>query len=77
MKVKENIILYDDGRVALEIFIDDVKKFSVCDDEPEDSNLSRSFNDCYNVTNLMQLAYLAGKNGEDFVLTTEEIEKNS
>lgn len=77
MEIKENIITYDDGRIALEIFIDDVKKFSVCDDEPEDGNLSRSFSDCYKITELLEAAFSAGQCGEAFDLTTEEIEKYS
>ncbi len=76
MIVKEKIIYLDDCRVALKIFIDDVNKFSVLDDETEDSNLSRSFNDCYKITKLMKMAYDAGKNGEEIIFITEETENS-
>lgn len=53
-------------RDYLEVFIDGKLVFKVQDDEPEDSNLSRSFSDCYSVPKLLEMAYKAGKNGEDF-----------
>lgn len=48
--------------------------FSVMDDEPEDSNLSRSFNDCFDVINLMSLAYQAGKSGERWAFQTVDLD---
>lgn len=63
-----------DFRQELIIEIDGEKVFNVLDDEPEDSNLSRSFSDCWNIESLMKKAYLAGKNGEEFI--TEDIEIN-
>ena len=56
-----------DYRNKLTITADEVKVFDVEDDEPEDSNLSRAFSDCYNVVSLMKQAYEAGKNGEEFI----------
>ena len=41
---------------------------SFLDGEPEDSNLSRDFNDVYNIENLMLLAYEAGKAGEELTV---------
>ncbi len=70
MEVKENIITYEDG-TKLEIFIDDIKKFSVNDRYRPDNTLSDSFNNCYKITKLMKMAYEAGKNGEEFSLTCE------
>lgn len=55
-----------DYRDEIVIFINDKRVFRVRDDEPEDSNLGRSFSDCYNIVDLMHQAYLAGKNGEEF-----------
>lgn len=63
-----------DYRDAVEIKIDGRRVFSVRDDEPEDSNLSRSFSDVYKIGDLLQMAYNAGKNGEDFELINEESE---
>ena len=54
-----------DYRDFVEIKVDGVRKFHVQDDEPEDSNLSRSFGDCYSIGQLMQMAYDAGKRGEE------------
>ena len=44
------------------------------DGEPEDSNLSRDFGDCYNITALMNRAWLAGKSGEDISIVDVEVE---
>lgn len=33
--------------------------------EPEDSNLSRSFNSCYNVSTLLEKFYNLGKEGKE------------
>ena len=60
-----------DYRDAIEILIDSKKVFSVGDGEKEDNNLSRNFNDCYFIDNIIKQAYKAGKNGED--LEIEEI----
>ena len=63
-----------DYRNRIVININNEKVFDIRDDEPEDSNLSRSFSDCYKITNLIRKAYNAGRNGEDFEL--KEIESD-
>ena len=50
----------------MEIFVDDKKVFCVYDGEPEDANLSRDFNDCIVIPDLMEMAYKAGVLGEIF-----------
>lgn len=77
MKVKmitrtEDLIERYDGRDSIDILINDELCFSVCDDEPEDSNLSRSFSQCYSITELMEAAYIAGTKGEEFEVLFEE-----
>jgi len=57
---------------ALEIEIDGKVVFSVSDGEPEDSNLSRDFSDCYSIISFMKQAYEAGKRGESFDIEYEE-----
>lgn len=64
-----------DYRAALEITINGKLAFSVADGEPEDSNLSRDFNDCYSIPTLMKRAYEAGKAGEEFNLTEIEADE--
>lgn len=67
MKVKEIVTQNpDDYRSRLSIEIDGKSVFLVRDGEPEDSNLSRDFSDCYSIVDLMERAYEAGKNGEEF-----------
>lgn len=80
MKVKvltltEQEVEKRDYRDAIAIEIDGERKFEVMDGEPEDGCLTRDFSDCYNITDLMQLAYEAGKNGEDFEVLNEEVEE--
>jgi len=71
MKIEE-ISLSDEGLTAtdysdtLNIKIDGVQVFSVCDGEPEDNNLSRNFNDCWDIVKLMRRAYEAGVSQEGF-----------
>lgn len=50
----------------LQIKIDGNLVFEVRDGEPEDNNLSRNFNDCWNIEDLMLMAYEAGKRRENF-----------
>ncbi len=72
MEVKEIHTEYEDECNKIEIFVNGKKMFYVIDGEPEDRLLCRDFSDCYEITTLMQLAYNAGKNGEEFILTCEE-----
>ncbi len=45
------------------------------DGEPEDANINRDFNDVYSITDLMKMAYDAGKNGEDFTVTSTTVDE--
>lgn len=64
----------EDFRGFYQIHIDDKRVFSVHDGEPEDANLSRDFNDAYQVPDLMRQAYEAGKKGEEFEVEEVEIQ---
>jgi hypothetical protein len=74
MRIVETITTDDDYRQTLTIEVDGKGIFGVGDGEPEDSNLSRDFSDCFSITDLMKMAYDAGKNGEDWEY--ELIEEN-
>lgn len=63
-----------DYRDAMEIKVDNRCVFKVRDDEPEDSNLGRSFSDVYKIPDLMRMAYEAGKNGEELLIDSVESE---
>jgi hypothetical protein len=56
----------DDYDNAYELRVDGKFIFSVFDGEPEDNNLSRNFSAIYNIPKFMEMAYNAGKNGEEF-----------
>jgi hypothetical protein len=58
-----------DYRDCFEIEIDGKTAFSAYDGEPEDNSLGRNFSSVYSIPNLMQRAYEAGKNGEEFEIT--------
>lgn len=80
MKVKvltltDEVVESNDYRNAIAIEIDGERKFEVIDGESEDANLSRDFSDCFNIENLMELAYDAGKKGETFEISYEEVEE--
>ena len=64
-----------DERDILEIFIDGEREFSVHDGESEDATLSRDFNDCYEIGNLMQRAYNTGKEGGSFILSKIQVDE--
>lgn len=53
-----------DHRDVVEVRVDGKLVWQVYDDEPEDSNLNRSFKDCRRVDVLMKIAYDAGVRGE-------------
>jgi len=61
-----------DYKSAMKIMVDGESKFSVSDGEPEDSNIDRNFNDIYNIPELIELAFEAGKRGEIFELVNSE-----
>lgn len=61
-----------DYRDAYEIKIDGERVFKARDGEPEDASLCRDFNDVYNIPDIIEMAYKAGKNGEEFEIEYEE-----
>ena len=64
----------EEGRAFLSITVGD-ETLTFIDGEPEDANLCRDFNDCYNIVNFMYKAYNAGKAGEPFeheIIQTED-----
>tara|TARA_R110000737_G_scaffold345715_2_gene374579 strand:- start:2390 stop:2641 length:252 start_codon:yes stop_codon:yes gene_type:complete len=65
-----------DYRNKCEISIDGEEVFSVFDDEPEDSNLNRTFSPVWDIPNLMRKAFIAGSKGEDFVVEETLIEED-
>jgi hypothetical protein len=56
----------NEGMDSLVIEVNGKVEFSVSDGSPEDCNLSRNFSDCFGIQSLMEMAYNAGKNGEEF-----------
>lgn len=73
MKVEVITTELGDDRLKLIIKVDDKREACFIDGEPEDNSLCRNFNDCFNISNLMHIAYEAGKNGEKFELTETDI----
>lgn len=63
-----------DFRNYLSIKIDGKPAARFLDGEPEDANLSRDFNDCYSIVNLMKMAFDAGKAGETFEVEKVEVD---
>jgi len=58
---------------VLEITINDATKFSVHNSEfPEDNTLSENFSDCYDIPEILRMAWEAGKKGESFTIEYEE-----
>lgn len=64
-----------DYRNALLIKINGKDEFEVYDGEPKDSNLYRNFSDCFRIEKLMELAYQAGKKGEEFNVDYLEVDE--
>lgn len=60
---------------GIRIEIDGEKAFEVHEGESEDMTLGRNLNDCVSITAMMQRAYQAGKNGEEFEITYEDFEE--
>ncbi len=52
------------GQQQLAVKVDGKHVFNVQDDEPEDSNLSRSFSDCYQVANLLKEMFERGQQSD-------------
>ena len=61
-----------DDRDYIEIYINGEIVFSAYDGEKEDATLSRDFNDCWSIPNLMKRAYEAGKKGDSLEISNEE-----
>lgn len=59
---KENS--YDEFRYHYDIVAGDMV-LSFSDGEPEDNTLSRNFSDVYSIPKLIEMAYQAGKSGEE------------
>ena len=66
-----------DNIVWLDININDKHVFCIGEDEPEDMTFGRTLNDCLKITNLLKMAYDAGKNGEEFILEELEIKNEN
>lgn len=60
---------------AIKIEIDNKEVFYVREGEPEDNNLYRNFNDCWNVFNLMKTMYAAGKIGKKCFFDIKEVDE--
>ena len=58
---------------ALIIKVDGEKIFKFFDGEPEDNTLSRNFNDVFNIVAVIKKAYEAGKEGEELVVESKEV----
>lgn len=79
--MKVTVLYYSDealGRMgckqSISIEVDGVYKFEVGEGEPEDATLGRDYRDCWAIPDLMELAYQAGKKGEDFSVEHQELE---
>lgn len=59
----------------IEIRFDGKCLFSVHDGEPEDNNLSRNFNSCYGILDLLKKAYEVGKRGENLEIISTEVDE--
>ena len=57
----------------MELFIDGERVFSAMDGEPEDATLSRDFNDCWGIPDLMKQAHEAGARGEPFTIVRKKV----
>lgn len=78
MKIK---VIHDEGSLnnygELEIKLtteNGTKSITVREGEPEDMNFGRNLSDVFNIPDLLQMAYNAGKNGELFEMEWVENE---
>lgn len=60
---------------AMQIRINDKDVFSVYDGEPEDNNLSRNFNDCFKLAEILKMVFNAGANGESLILEEKLVDE--
>ena len=75
ISLTEKAVEERDYRDMYAIEIDDKTVFEVWDGEPEDSNLSRDFSAIYGIPKLLQMAYGAGKNGEELVFESQDVDE--
>lgn len=75
LSLTENAIADRDYRDYIEIKFDGKCLFSVHDGEPEDNNLSRNFNSCYGILDLLKKAYEVGKRGENLEIISTEVDE--
>ena len=57
-----------DYRSAMQIKFDGKVVFEVGDGEPEDSNLSRDFNDVFLIPDMLKKVYEVGQSGEELYI---------
>ena len=74
VKSSEKFYSEKNYRNFLKICVDGETHAEFLDGEPEDGNLSRDYSDCYSIVSLMESAYNAGKNGEEFETVSREID---
>jgi hypothetical protein len=75
MKIKTTYSIGEYGNVAgVSISIDDKREFSVYEGEPEDMSFGRNLSDIQSITGLLQMAFEAGKRGEELTLEEEDEE---
>ena len=58
---------------ALQVDGKEVMSMQNLNESPEDAMLGREMKDVFKVKDLMRRAYIAGKNGEEFSFTMEEV----
>lgn len=68
MKLTTTNTQNDDYETTFEIAVDGKIEFSVSEGSPEDNSLGRNFSDCFNIPDLMRMAYDAGRRGEEFTV---------
>ena len=74
---EENIEYYD-YRDRLKIVVvtnNGEQTLNFHDGEPEDNNLGRNFGHCHSIPALLEQAYNAGKNGEEFEIEMGNLEE--
>ena len=75
ISLTEKAIERRDYRDYIEIKFNGVEVFNVGDGEPEDSNLARSFNDCWNIPSMLKKAHNAGLSGEKLIMKYTEVDE--
>lgn len=75
LSLTEKALAERDYRNVMQININGKKAFRVMDGEPEDSNLSRDFSDCWSIPKLIERVYNAGKKNEELTIENKEVEE--